>query len=49
MMQYNTSTIKLSNSQDNKLKSGIKNVTEVALNLSSNVIRDDETNFLHKL
>ena len=35
----------------NKIKSGIKNSTEVALNLSSNVIGDsnDEINFPHKL
>ena len=41
----------MANSQLNKLKSGIKNGTEVTLNLSSNVIGDsnDETNFLHKL
>ena len=38
-------------SQLNILKSGIKNGTEVTLNLSSNVIGDfnDETNFPHKL
>ena len=35
----------------NEIKSGIKNSTEVALNLSSNVIGDsnDEINFPHKL
>ena len=51
MTQYSTLNIKLSNSQLNKLKSGIKNGTEVTLNLSSNVIRNsnDETNFPHKL
>ena len=51
MIQYNTLNSKLSNSQLNKLKSGIKNGTEVALNLSSNEIGNsyDETNFLHKL
>ena len=40
-----------SNSQLNKLKSGIKYGTEVILNLSSNAIGnfDDENNFLHKL
>ena len=31
-------TIKLSNSQLNKLKSGIKNGTEITLNLLSNLI-----------
>ena len=35
----------------NEIKSGIKNSTEVALNLSSNVIGDsnDKINFPHKL
>ena len=39
------------NSQINKLKYGIKTGTEVALNLSSKLIRSstDETNFPHKL
>ena len=43
--------VKLSNSQLNKLKSGIKNGREVTLNLSSNVTGDsnDENNFPHKL
>ena len=47
MTQYNTLNVKLSNSQLNKLKSGIKSGTEATLNLfgSSN----DETNFPHKL
>ena len=51
MTQYNTVNWKLSNSQLNKLKSGIKNGTEVTLNLSSNVIGNSnaETNFSHKL
>ena len=40
---------KLSNSQHNKLKSAIKNKTEVVLRLSSNMIGDHETNFPHKL
>ena len=50
MTQYNSSNAKLSNSQL-KLKSGIKNKTEVVLRLSSNMIgnSDDETNFSHKL
>ena len=34
MTQYNTLNVKLSNSQRNKLKSAIKNGTEVTLNLS---------------
>ena len=38
MTQYNILNVKLSNSQLDKLKSGIKNGTEVTLNLSSNVI-----------
>ena len=41
--------MKLSNSQLNKLKSAIKNKTEVVLRLSSNVVGDDETKFPHKL
>ena len=51
MGQYNTLMVKLSNSQLNKLISGIKNVTKVTLNLSSNVTgnANDETNFPHKL
>ena len=49
MTQYNSLNIKLSNSQLNKLKSAIKNKTEVVLRLSSNMISDDEANFPHKL
>ena len=51
MTQYNTLNVKLSNSQVNKLKSGIKNNTEVTLKTSSNVVGDsnDENNFLHRL
>ena len=51
MTQYNILKVKLSNSQINKLKSGIKNVTEVTSKTSSNVVgdSDDENNFLHKL
>ena len=51
MFQYNTLNVKLSNSQFNNLKSGIKNGTEVTLKLSSNVVGDsnDENNFPHKL
>ena len=51
MTQYNTLTVKLSNSQLNNLKSEIKNGTEVNLNLSSNLIRNfnDKNNFPHKL
>ena len=51
MTQYNTLKIQLSNSQLSKLKSGIKNDTEVTLKRSSNVAGDsnDENNFPHKL
>ena len=49
MTQYNSLNVKLSNSQLNKLKSAIKNETEVVLRLSSNMISDNETNFPHKL
>ena len=43
--------VNLSNSQLNKLKSAIKNETDVVLRLSSNMIwnSDDEINFPHKL
>ena len=49
MTQYNSFNVKLSNSQLNKLKSAIKNETEVVLWLSSNMFGDDESNFPHKL
>ena len=51
MTHYNTLNVKLSNSQFHKLKSAIKNGTEVILNLLSNLIgnSNDETNFPHKL
>ena len=51
MTQYNIVNVKLSNSQLSKLKSGIKNSTEVTLKLSSIVVGDsnDENNFPHKL
>ena len=51
MAQSNTLNIELPNSQFNKLKSGIKNGTEVILKLSSKVVGDsnDENNFPHKL
>ena len=49
MTQYNSVNTKLSNSKLNKLKSAIKNETEVALTLSSNMIGNNETNFPHKL
>ena len=51
MTQYNKLNVKLSNSQLNKLKSAIKNGTEVTLNVSLNLIgsSNDETNCPHKL
>ena len=49
MAQYNSLNVELSNSQLNKLKSAIKNQTEVVLRLSSNMIGDNEANFPHKL
>ena len=51
MTQYNILSVKLSNSQINKLKSWIKNGTEVTLKFSSNAVGDsnDENNFPYKL
>ena len=51
MAQYNSLNVKLSNSQLSKLKSAVKNKTDVVLRLSSNMIgnSDDNTNFAHKL
>ena len=51
MTQYNILKVKLSNSQINTLKLGIKNCTEVTLKLSSNVVGDSNggNNFPHKL
>ena len=49
MTQYNSLNVKLSNSQLNKLKSTIKNETEIHLRLSSNMNGDNETHFPHKL
>ena len=40
MIQYNMLNEKLSNSQLNKMKSPIKNGTELTLNFSSNIIGD---------
>ena len=50
MIQYNSLNVKLSKSL-NKVKSTIKNETDVILRLSSNMIgnSDDETNFPHIL
>ena len=51
MTQYNSLNVKLSNSQLNKLKSAIKNETDVVLRLSSNMVDNsgDNTNFPHEL
>ena len=51
MTQYNNLKVKLSNSQLNKLKSAIKNESEVVLRISSNMIgnSDSRTNFPHEL
>ena len=51
MTQYNRLNVKLSNSQLNKLKSAIKNETEVVLRLSPSMIGDsnDEANSPHEL
>ena len=51
MTQCNSLNLKLSNSQLNKLKSAIKNETDVILRLSSNMIgnSDNEANSPHKL
>ena len=49
MTSYSTLNIKLSNSQNNKLKCGIQNGAEETLKLSLNVVGDsnDENNFPH--
>ena len=51
MTQYNCLNTKLSNSQLNKLKSAIKNETEVIIRLSTNMIGDSnyKTNFPREL
>ena len=51
MTQYNSFNVRLSNSQLNKLKSAIKNKTDVVLRLSSNMIGNshDNTSFSHEL
>ena len=51
MTQYNSLNVKLSNSQLNKLKSSIKNETDVVLRISSNMVgnSNDNTNFPHEL
>ena len=51
MTQYNSLNVKLSNSQLNKLKSSIKNETDVVLRISSNMVgnSNDNTNFPNEL
>ena len=51
MTQCNSLNVKLSNSHLKKLKSAIKNETEVVLRLLSNMVGDfvDKDNFPHKL
>ena len=49
MTQYNCLNVKLSNSQLNKLKSAIKDETEVVWILSLDMIGDKESNFPHKM
>ena len=51
MTQYNSLNVKLSNSQLSKLKSTIKNETDVVLRISSNMVgsSNDNTNFPHEL
>ena len=50
MTQYNSLNTKLLNSQLNKLKSAIKNETEVIWRSSPNMVGDsDEANFPHEL
>ena len=51
MTQCNSLNVKLSNSQLSKLKSAIKNETDVALRLSSNMVgnSNDNIDFPHEL
>ena len=51
MTQYNSLHVKLSNSQLNKLKSSVKNQTDVVLRISPNMVSNsnDNTNFPHEL
>ena len=52
MTQYNSLNVKLSNSQLNKLKSSIKNETDIVLRISPNMVtnsNDNNTNFPHEL
>ena len=51
MTQYNRVNVKLSTSQLNKLKSAIKNETDVVIRLSPNMIGDsnDIADFMYEL
>ena len=51
MTQYNSLNVKLSNSQLSKLKSSIKDETDVVLRISSNMVgnSNNKTNFPHEL
>ena len=51
MTEYNSVNVKLSNSQLNKLKTAIKNETDVVIRISPNMIGDsnDKGNFPHEL
>ena len=49
MTQYNTLNAKLSNPLLSKLKSGIKDITELTVNLSSNTIGNSNDDLSHKL
>ena len=51
MTQYNSLNVKLSNSQLKKLKSSIKNETDVVLRISSSIVgnSNDNANFSHEL
>ena len=51
MTQYNSLNVKLSNSQLNKLKSSIKNETDIVLRISLNMVgnSNDNTNFPNEL
>ena len=51
MTQYNRLNVKLSDSQPSKLKSAIKNETDVVIRLSPKMIgdSDDKNNFPHEL
>ena len=51
MTQYNSSNVKLSNSQLSQLKSAIKSKNDVVLRLSSNIVgnSNDNTYFPHEL